>query len=128
MFFVPTKVPFAASRTFTEVVVATESPALYVVEGAGVLTVTVTDLVAEPPEPVQTRVYVEVEVGVTASELLTALVPLHAPLALQDVALVEDQVRVEEDPELILEGVAVMDTVGWGVGGGVGVVFSKKFS
>ena len=81
-----------------------------------------------PPEPVHAMVYVLLEVGETDCVPEVCFDPLQPPLAVQDVALVEDQVRVEEDPELILEGVAVMDTVGWGVGGGVGVVFSRKFS
>jgi hypothetical protein len=44
-------------------------------------------------------------------------VPLHAPLAAQDVALLLDQVNVALPPTVILDGVAANETVG--TGGGV---------
>ena len=48
-----------------------------------------------------------------------ALVPDHAPEAVQEVALVEDQVSVEDAPLAIEVGFAVSDTVGTGGGGGM---------
>ena len=48
---------------------------------------------------------------------LVALLPLQAPLALQLVALVEDQVRVEPEPLFTEVGLAEMLTVGAGGGG-----------
>jgi hypothetical protein len=47
--------------------------------------------------------------------------PDHAPEAVQDVALVEDQVSVEEFPLETNEGFAEIDTVG---GGGVTVTWA----
>ena len=44
-----------------------------------------------------------------------ALVPLQALDAVQDVALVEDQVSVDEAPEVIVVGLALKETVGGGV-------------
>jgi hypothetical protein len=48
-----------------------------------------------------------------------ALAPDHAPEAVQEVAFVEDQVRVEDAPFAIDVGFAVSDRVGTGGGGGV---------
>ena len=45
---------------------------------------------------------------------LIALLPVHAPLASQDMALVLDQLSVLLPPELMLVGVAVKLTVGRG--------------
>lgn len=45
--------------------------------------------------------------------------PDHAPLAVQEVALVEDQVKVDKLPLVTDVGLAVKDTIGAGVGGGV---------
>ena len=45
-------------------------------------------------------------------EPLVVLIPDHPPAALQDVALVADQVRVELEPEEMLLGEALMLTVG----------------
>lgn len=45
---------------------------------------------------------------------LTASVPAHAPEAVQEVALVEDQVNVEVPPLATLVGLALKDTVGAG--------------
>ena len=47
-------------------------------------------------------------------------VPLQAPEAVQAVALVEFQVRTEAEPALTDVGVALRETVGAGVGVGVG--------
>jgi len=51
---------------------------------------------------------------------LVALVPLHPPEAVHEVALVEDQVTVELLPDVMLVGFAEIVTVGSGVGVGVG--------
>ena len=53
-------------------------------------------------------------------ELLRGSVPLQAPEAVQEVALVEFQVRVAAEPAVTDVGVALRLTVGAGVGGGVG--------
>ena len=82
------------------------------------MTVTVVDCVAVPPVPVQTRVYVVVTVGETDCVPDIALVPVHPPLAMQEVALVDDQVNVEALPLVIEAGEAEIETVG-DVGGGV---------
>jgi hypothetical protein len=78
-------------------------------------TSTVADELAEPPAPVQVNVYVELDVGDTANDPDVARVPLQPPVAVQDVALVELQVRVEDCPAIMLEGDALSDTVGAGV-------------
>ena len=57
--------------------------------------------------------------GETISVPDVALVPDHAPLAVQGVALVELHESVEDWPEVIEEGEAPRDTVGDGGGGGM---------
>ena len=59
-------------------------------------------------------------VGDAARVPLVALVPLHPPEAVHEVALVEDQVTVEILPDVMLGGLAEIVTVGSGVGVGVG--------
>jgi hypothetical protein len=76
------------------------------------VTVTVAEALVVPPAPVQLNVYVEVEVGDTLSELEVLLVPLQAPDAVQEVALVEDQVRVDDEPDVMEVGKAESETVG----------------
>ena len=46
---------------------------------------------------------------------LAALVPLQAPEAVHEVALVEDQVKVDPLPLATLVGFALIETVGGGV-------------
>ena len=46
--------------------------------------------------------------------------PFQPPLATQVVALVDDQVSVDDVPAMMAAGVADNDTVGSGVGGGGG--------
>jgi hypothetical protein len=53
-----------------------------------------------------------VEAGLTLSLPLVPLAPLHPPEAEQELALEEDQERVELPPAFILEGLADMETVG----------------
>jgi hypothetical protein len=58
-------------------------------------------------------------VGDAARVPLVALVPLHPPDAVHEVALVEDQVTVEILPDVMLVGLAEIVTVGGAVGAGV---------
>ena len=73
--------------------------------GADAVTVTVALLADEvPPVPVHVTEYVVVTLGETETE---PEVPLAVkPVPVQDVALVEDQVRVEEFPETTEVGLA----------------------
>lgn len=59
---------------------------------------TVTEVLwfAEPPVPVQLRVYVALAVGETDCVPLVFCEPLQPPLAVQEVALVELQLIVED--------------------------------
>jgi hypothetical protein len=94
-----------------------EGLALICAVGNG-LTVTVTvagGLV--PPAPL--HVTVKLAVAVSAPVLwvpLVASVPLHAPDAAQEVALVEDQVTSLGAPGLTVVGETLMDAVGTGAG------------
>jgi hypothetical protein len=55
-----------------------------------------------------------VAVGVTVAVPLVAFVPLHAPLAVHDVAFVLDHVSVEDWPSAIDVGLSETVTVGAG--------------
>jgi hypothetical protein len=80
------------------------------------LTFTVADCDALPPEPVQLNVYVLLDVSaLVEADPAVDLLPDHAPLAAQLVALVDDQLRVLELPLVTLVGVAFRDT--WGLVG-----------
>ncbi len=68
------------------------------------MTVTVTDLEVLPPVPVQVKVYVVVLVGKTLAVPETATGP---PQPVQDVALVDDQFKVEYEPLAMEVGEAV---------------------
>jgi hypothetical protein len=82
----------------------------------GVVTVTVA--LAVPPGPVQSRANVLELVNAPLDSLPeTALLPDHAPEATQEVASVDDQVRVEDPPLVTIVGFAASDTVGTGGGG-----------
>src|SRR5262245_52897507 len=87
-------------------------------------TVTVTLFCTEPPSPEQLSVYVEVaESGPTVRVSFVLTEPLHAPEAVQLVALLLTHVSVELLPLVIVVGLAESDSVGAGVdGGGVCVV------
>jgi len=50
--------------------------------------------------------------GVSLIVPLTASLPVHEPLAVQEVALVEDQVRVADLPSTMEAGAAAIMTVG----------------
>jgi len=79
------------------------------------VTVTVTDALAVPPDPVQARANVLVLVNAPVDWLPeVALAPDQAPEAVQEVASVEDQVSVEDPPLAIDVGFAASDTVGTG--------------
>jgi hypothetical protein len=83
-------------------------------------TVTVADWKALPPVPVQLNENVPVLASAPVDcEPLVALVPDHAPDAVQVSALVDDQVSVEDPPLATEVGFAASDTVGAGGGGGV---------
>jgi len=86
--------------------------AVRVAVGVAAVTETVAEALAEPPFPVQVIEYVVVWVGVTVTE---PLVPLAVkPLPVQEEAVVELQVRVDDPPEAMLVGEAVSVTVGAG--------------
>jgi len=80
--------------------------------GGGGPTVTATLWFAAPPVPVHTIEYVVLAVGDTDWVPEIALVPVQPLLAVHVVALVEDQVRVEDAPEVMVDGVAVIERVG----------------
>jgi hypothetical protein len=85
------------------------------VGAGGAVTVTVADCEADPPAPVQVKVYfvVAVSAGVDC-EPAVASAPLQPPEAVQAVALVDDHVNAEVAPLLMLAGVAVRVTAGAG--------------
>ncbi len=90
--------------------------ALIVTDGAGAETVTVADWAALPPAPVQvSENLVFVVRAPVLSEPLVALLPVQPPEAVQEVALVEDQVRVELAPLATVLGLAERVTEGAGV-------------
>lgn len=79
-------------------------------------TATLALAVAEPPLPVHVRLYEEEALnGPVEADPLVDLLPLHAPEAVQEEALVAFQVRVEDPPEAMLDGEALNDTDGAGV-------------
>jgi hypothetical protein len=83
--------------------------------GVGAFTVTLTDLVALPPVPVQLRLKVLVALRTPLDWLPeVALVPDQAPDAVHDVALVDDHDRVLEAPLATEVGLALSETVGAG--------------
>jgi hypothetical protein len=72
---------------------------------------------AEPPAPVQVKVYVVVAVRLFMGCVpLVASAPLQPLDAVQEVALVEDQASVVEPPEVTDVGSAEIETVGTGGG------------
>jgi hypothetical protein len=76
---------------------------------------------ADPPRPAQDKVYDEPVVRAPVLWLPdVAFDPDHEPEAVQDVAFVEFQDKVEELPEAIEVGFAEIETAG-GVGAGVGI-------
>ena len=86
------------------------------------VTVTVTFWFAVPPVPVQLNVYVAVVVILVIDcEPDVAFDPDHAPLAVQEVALVELHVNVADPPEVTDVGEADKVTVGAEAEGGGGL-------
>jgi hypothetical protein len=86
--------------------------ALSVTVGNG-STVTVVDCAAVPPAPVQVSVYVLSVVSAMVEAVPdVALLPVHAPLAVQLVALIDDHVKVLVPPIATLLGLALSVTVG----------------
>lgn len=75
-------------------------------------TFTVTLAEPDPLVPVQVSVYAVVLVGETVAMPLVAFAPVQPPLAVQEVALVVDQVKFELLPDVIVVGLAVKVTVG----------------
>jgi hypothetical protein len=89
---------------------------LRVTVGAALETDTVVDWVADPPVPVQVTVYLVVAVSAAVlNEPLVASLPLQPPDAVQELALVDVQVRVALPPLLTVLGLALRVTVGVGV-------------
>jgi hypothetical protein len=83
--------------------------------GAGALTDTTVDCVALPPGPVQERPYVAFAVMAPVDcEPAFDLLPDQAPKAVQEVALVEDQVKLVALPLVTVLGFALMLTVAVG--------------
>jgi hypothetical protein len=84
--------------------------------GVGADTETVTDCAAVPPGPVQVNVKVVPAVRFeVACEPLVAWAPLQPPEAAQELALLEDQVKVDAPPLLTVVGLALSVTDGAGV-------------
>ena len=71
-----------------------------------------TELLAEPPSPIQVSVSVAGSFRVTDWLPLSDLLPDQAPDAVQLVASVELQLNVVEPPRLIREALALRLTVG----------------
>jgi len=86
-----------------------------VTTGANSETVTVTDCVAEPPDPVQVSWYSVVLVSAPVDQVpLVAIVPRQPPEALQAVALAEFQLKADAPPLAMVVGDADNVTVGAG--------------
>jgi hypothetical protein len=82
------------------------------------VTVTVADLVTDPPAPMQVKSYVVVVLRVPVdSEPEVGLVPLQPPEEVQADASVELQVNVLDWPAIISARVALNDKAG--AGGGI---------
>ena len=78
---------------------------------ATVVEVTVTELLLVPPAPVQLTVYVFVLLGETLKVPDVAL-PVEKFVPVQEVAFVEDQVRIDDAPLVTDVGLAVIVAVG----------------
>jgi hypothetical protein len=85
--------------------------------GAGGVTETVVACEALPPAPVQVSEYVALAVKAPVDcDPLVALEPDQAPEAVQEVALVDDQLRVDAAPLAMVLGLALRFTAAVGVG------------
>gem|GEM_PF-5247593 len=88
----------------------------------GKTTVTVTEPDPEPPGPEQVKLKVLLAVKTPVPVLPEVPTdPLQPPLAVQDVASVDDQCKLAVEPLVTLEGLDDIDTVGLGTGVGLGV-------
>ena len=104
-----------------ELQVNVDVPPLAMTEGlatkvaVGMILTRTVDALLVPPVPVQVKEY---ELGIVIAPVLcvplVALVPLQAPVALHEVALVELQVNVEVPPLAIDVGAAPRDAVAAG--------------
>jgi hypothetical protein len=84
--------------------------------GVGADTETVTDCAALPPAPVQVNVKLAAAVRFeVVCEPLVGSGPLQLPVATQEVALLEDHVKVDALPLLTVVGLALSVTDGAGV-------------
>lgn len=94
-------------------IVIVEGDTEMVTVGAGAFTVSVAVLLALPPAPLQVSSYESVPTadGVTDWVPLVVSVPVQSPLAVHEVALVEDQVRVALEPRIRLVGETEIVTV-----------------
>ncbi len=91
--------------------------ALKLTVGAGEVTVTVADCAALPPAPVQVRVYVVFALSAPVECVpLVGWLPDQPPDAVQEVAFVVDQLKVELLPLTTELGLAARLTVGAGAG------------
>ena len=89
--------------------------ALRLTAGGVVVTVTVTELLAAPPAPVQARLNCVVALSATVFAVpLVGCGPLQPPKAVHTVALVADQVRAVVAPALTVGALAEIVTVGTG--------------
>ena len=94
---------------------AAEAGVMMTTGGAlGSVTVTETSAVAVPPGPVAVMVYVVASVGDTWTDPLAPTDPMSGSIT-QASALVEFQVRVDDSPDWIFSGLALMLTVGKGI-------------
>jgi hypothetical protein len=87
------------------------------VGAAGALTVSVVEAPPVPPLPAHVSVYVSVPAAAGVSDCvpLVFCVPLQAPLAVHEVALVDDQVNVALEPRVMAAELKERVTVGCGV-------------
>jgi hypothetical protein len=98
--------------------------------GAVTFTLTAADALAEPPAPTQVNVneLVAAVSGPVLAEPAVARLPLQAPDAVHDVAFSEFQVKFEVPPLATLSGLALNDTVGWGVAGALTVTTAEALA
>jgi hypothetical protein len=127
--FVPDQSPEATQVVaFVDVQVSVDEPfqatevgfAVRVTVGTGIgsaPTETVAVATADPPRPVHVIVYVVLEVRLDFSSVPERdLLPDHPPVAVQDVAFVDVQARVDDPFQATDVGFAVRVTVGAGIG------------
>jgi hypothetical protein len=103
------RVSVPPNRTIPEAWKVTGSDRFQAKSGAG-FTITAADRVADPPPPVQVMPYVVLTVGETEADPETC--DGEKPTPLQEVALVDDHVSVDESPGAMLGGFALNERVG----------------